>query len=134
MILAIDITKDKKAIAIFWPKKIKKALFGQSNKIDPLTKIDQLLRENHLSKKDIRCLVVNRGPGSFTGIRIGISIANTWANFFRVPILGVAQKNLDILRLAKYGFAHRKKANIQIIQPFYGREPNISFKAKNSKS
>lgn len=42
---------------------------------DLLFNIDLLLRENDVSKRDIGFLAVSAGPGSFTGIRIGIATA-----------------------------------------------------------
>lgn len=42
---------------------------------DLLFNIDLLLRENGISKHDIDLIAVSAGPGSFTGIRIGIATA-----------------------------------------------------------
>jgi tRNA threonylcarbamoyladenosine biosynthesis protein TsaB len=38
--------------------------------------IDELLKKNKLDIKDISEISVNTGPGSFTGLRVGITIAN----------------------------------------------------------
>jgi len=38
-------------------------------------KVDTLLKDNCLSISDISSIIVNKGPGSFTGIRIGVSFA-----------------------------------------------------------
>lgn len=38
--------------------------------------IEKSLKKNNLEIKDIDKIYVKRGPGSFTGLRIGISIAN----------------------------------------------------------
>ena len=48
---------------------------GISRAEDLLVNVDELLRENDLSKKDIGLIAVSAGPGSFTGIRIGIATA-----------------------------------------------------------
>lgn len=40
---------------------------------------DKLLKKNNLKMSDISAIEVNTGPGSFTGIRVGISIANALA-------------------------------------------------------
>ncbi|KXK06923.1 MAG: peptidase M22, glycoprotease [Acidobacteria bacterium OLB17] len=40
-----------------------------------LPKIDELIRESGISRHEIKTIVVSAGPGSFTGIRIGISTA-----------------------------------------------------------
>src|SRR5690606_7566596 len=52
--------------------------------------IQTLLSKNHLCLKDIGIIAVNKGPGSYTGIRVGITAANTlsWAN--QISIIGVS--------------------------------------------
>ena len=42
---------------------------------------------------DIDGIVVYKGPGSFTGLRIGISVANALAYGLNIPIVGSAGKN-----------------------------------------
>ncbi len=43
----------------------------------PLPLIDQLLTKYHLSLTDLDEVDANPGPGSFTGIKVAIAIANT---------------------------------------------------------
>jgi tRNA threonylcarbamoyladenosine biosynthesis protein TsaB len=74
-------------------------------------------------------IIVNSGPGSFTGLRIGISVANTIAYSKNIPIVGVEagengseyllQKGLKMLESAG---SHFKES----IVPQYGAEPNIT--------
>ena len=42
-----------------------------------LLKIDELLSQANIRIKDIDCICVNLGPGSFTGIRIGVAITKS---------------------------------------------------------
>lgn len=51
-------------------------------------KIANLLQSQKLNLKDIEGIVVYQGPGSFTGLRIGISVANALAYGLGVPIVG----------------------------------------------
>lgn len=44
-----------------------------------LDKISQMLLENNLTPNDIDKIIVVNGPGSFTGIRVGVTIAKTFA-------------------------------------------------------
>ena len=50
--------------------------------------IDKLLKEHELLVSDIEEVSVNPGPGSFTGIRVGISIANALGFALGVPVNG----------------------------------------------
>lgn len=55
-----------------------------------LPQADALLSELGISRSDIACLVVGRGPGSFTGVRIAMATAKGAANALRVPLIGVS--------------------------------------------
>jgi len=48
--------------------------------------IDSILKDNDKSFKDISDIVVINGPGSFTGIRIGLSVAKVIAYSLKIPI------------------------------------------------
>lgn len=51
--------------------------------------IDDVLKESHTSPKDINEIVVVNGPGSFTGIRIGVTIAKTFAYLQKIRIVTI---------------------------------------------
>lgn len=48
--------------------------------------IDRRLKEERRSLKDITKIEVNRGPGSFTGLRVGVSVANALGWLLGVPV------------------------------------------------
>lgn len=50
--------------------------------------IDKLLKENKLSLNQIDEINVNIGPGSYTGLRVGVAIANTLGAFLKIPVNG----------------------------------------------
>lgn len=52
-------------------------------------KISQVLAANHKTFDDIGGIVIFSGSGSFTGLRIGVSVANTLAYSLSCPIVGV---------------------------------------------
>lgn len=51
-------------------------------------KIADLLHSQNIELANIGAIAVYRGPGSFTGLRIGLSVANALAASFNVPIVG----------------------------------------------
>lgn len=53
-----------------------------------LSLIDQLLKKHDLTVQDLTAIEVNHGPGSFTGIRVGITIAQTLAKTLVIPLNG----------------------------------------------
>jgi tRNA threonylcarbamoyladenosine biosynthesis protein TsaB len=87
-----------------------------------LIKIDELLDQNSTSKQTLTGIIVYQGPGSFTGLRIGISVANTLSYSLHIPIVGEVeegwlQKGLESIVGAKPS---------QVIIPEYGSEATIT--------
>ena len=60
--------------------------FGQSLSEVVVPKIVSMFQENNIEPKDIDKIIVVNGPGSFTGIRIGITIAKVYAWSLNIPI------------------------------------------------
>jgi tRNA threonylcarbamoyladenosine biosynthesis protein TsaB len=72
---------DKKKLAeIKWQAHLKLAETLNS-------KIDEILNLSSISYKDLKAIAVFKGPGSFTGLRIGISTANALAYSLQIPII-----------------------------------------------
>ena len=55
-----------------------------------LPKIVELFDKTNLKAKDINKIIVVNGPGSFTGIRIGITIAKVYAWSLNIPITTIS--------------------------------------------
>lgn len=51
-----------------------------------LPMVDKILKKHGLQPKDITHIEVNEGPGSFTGLRVGVAIANTLSFALNIPI------------------------------------------------
>lgn len=51
-------------------------------------RIDELLTTQGKTLQDIQGIVCFQGPGSFTGLRIGLTVANTLAYSLKIPIVG----------------------------------------------
>lgn len=64
--------------------------FGHSLSEEALPSIVSLFEKENLSAKDIDKIIVVNGPGSFTGIRIGITIAKVFAWGLNIPITSVS--------------------------------------------
>lgn len=86
-LLQIAITSSKD-VCIIDKKIIQKAKEKQSEMLLPAI-------EEILDKKIPSGIICVIGPGSFTGIRIGITVANTLAYSWKIPIIGVS--NLELL-------------------------------------
>ena len=82
---------------------------------------DQLAK-NGKTFTDISGIGVFKGPGSFTGLRIGLTVLNTMADSLQVPIIGGEGDDwqAQVLESLKSG------KNDKIVLPFYGSEAHIT--------
>lgn len=83
--------------------------------------------ESQLTSKDtswdaITGIGVFKGPGSFTGLRIGMSVLNTLAHAKQVPIVGTTGDDWQADALSRL----QSREDEKIVLPFYGREANIT--------
>lgn len=53
-----------------------------------LPMIDKILKRHSLKPKDLSEIRINPGPGSFTGLRVGLAIANALSFVLKIPING----------------------------------------------
>lgn len=86
------------------------------------TKISHILSDNQKSLSDIQGLVVYEGPGSFTGLRIGLTVANTLADALSIPIVACAESTwqLDGIKRLANG------ENDIVAMPEYGSPPKTT--------
>ncbi len=63
--------------------------------------IEFVLTQSNLQKCDLEAIAVTTGPGSFTGLRIGLSIAKAMAQALNIPCIGI--NTLDALCYAAGG-------------------------------
>lgn len=85
--LCIGIAKDEKVIYKFQQEAIKK----QSELTIPF--LQKALKENNLELNDIAEVTVTIGPGSFTGIRIGMCVAKVLASLNNIPLKAISSLN-----------------------------------------
>ncbi len=91
MVLYIN-TKDQKVVEV--------SLKDKGEVMDKLTEqneygsqvllplIEKILKKNKLEFKDLKGIEVETGPGSFTGLKVGVSVANALAYSLNIPVNG----------------------------------------------
>lgn len=66
--------------------------------------IDEILKENNMTTKDINKIFVVNGPGSFTGTRIGVTVGKVLAYSNDIPVIPVSSLKQYIFSLENYNY------------------------------
>lgn len=69
----------------------------KNHSVRAMPAIEQLMKDCEIKPKDLDKIVVAKGPGSYTGVRIGVTIAKTLAWTLNIPISGVS--SLEVLAM-----------------------------------
>ena len=88
--------------------------------------IEAELGKQHKTYADITAIGAFKGPGSFTGLRIGLTVLNTLADGLSVPIVGETGEAWQERALERL----RAGENEHIVLPLYGSEAHITSPRK----
>ncbi len=66
--------------------------------------VDELLKEANIDHRNLSAVAVSSGPGSFTGVRLAVSIAKTLAWATNIPLI-----DLSSLALNAYEYLHQER-------------------------
>lgn len=63
---------------------------GRTHSENLMPMIDEALKKAELKPADINLIVCDIGPGSFTGIRIGVATAKAFSDSLNIPCVGIS--------------------------------------------
>lgn len=87
---SVALSKDGKTLAI---REIAEQNFSHAEKLHVF--IEELLLETNVALKEVKAIAVSQGPGSYTGLRIGVSAAKGLCYVLSIPLIAV--DTLEIL-------------------------------------
>ncbi len=90
ILLSVGLAKDGKVV-----DKISYEAWQRQSEM-MVTEVDNILKRNNLTNKDLDGVVVGVGPGSYTGVRIGVTIAKTIAYALKIKLY--AKSSLSLLK------------------------------------
>jgi len=83
-----------------------------------LPAVNEVLRTSSLGMEDLDLLAVSTGPGSFTGLRVGLTTVKAWAEVYGLPVGGVSRLE---------GIASRSRGEAGLIAAFYDAQRGQLF-------
>lgn len=148
MILYIDTSSSYLYAAIVSDNEVKEEIkqeYGHQLSKVALPEIVTMFESSNITPQDITKIIVVNGPGSFTGIRIGITIAKVYAWSLKVPITTVtsleamaASSEKDLVRVpiidARRGFCYAAifdENDKAVLEPTYITYEKLEEKLKN---
>ncbi len=87
--LIIDTTNNKEVVvgcSIDGKKDLHTVRLARQKAQVVLPLVTKVLRKHGKKLTDVSAIEVNRGPGSFTGIRVGLSVANVLGRLYGISI------------------------------------------------
>ena len=81
---SVALAKEGKIVAC---KEIAEQNFSHAEKLHVF--IEELLTENQLQFSDLSAIAVSQGPGSYTGLRIGVSSAKGFCYALNIPMIAI---------------------------------------------
>jgi len=106
MLLAIDTSTDNASLALVQDGKVLAEAnwhCQQNHTVELLPHLARLLDEAKAGISSISAVVVARGPGSFNGLRVGISTAKGLAFSLGVPVIGISSLEVVAYEHAETG-------------------------------
>ena len=114
-ILSIDTASDICTVAILEDENCIKEIVvndarNHSEKIMPV--IQQAFEETNINLKDINLIVCDKGPGSFTGIRIGVGTVLAFQDTLDIPCIGISSLEALAYNIIQHSITKSQNANI----------------------
>lgn len=128
MQLAIDTSTDTASLALTKDGKVYAELTwhcGQNHSVQLLPRLANLLSQAGLSPESLSGIIVAKGPGSYNGLRVGISTAKGLAFSLEIPIVGIST-----LEVAAYQHAETNLPICPIFQAGRGEIATASYQTR----
>lgn len=92
-ILALEFSSPQRSVAVLNPEtgsvtEVLDTATGHTMK--PFALIESALRQAAVEREQIECIVIGLGPGSYTGIRAAIAVAQGWCLAREVKLCGIS--------------------------------------------
>jgi len=130
-ILAMDTSNQVLSVALLEDKQLIGEIttnIAKNHSVRLMPAVEKLMQDVHIIPSELDRIVVAKGPGSFTGVRIGLATAKTMAWALNIPVIGVSSLE---------AFAYQGSLFDGIICPFFDARRGLvytgAYRWKNGK-
>jgi tRNA threonylcarbamoyladenosine biosynthesis protein TsaB len=133
MRLLIDAASEYRIVCLFDNETLVDQMVEQGNNDHSkylLPQIDRLLSRHQLKPCELEAIIVGQGPGSYTGVRIAVTIAKSFAVQCRIPLFsvdslslfatqatGMVAVQIPMKRNIILGAVYDVQGSIEVVQP-----------------
>lgn len=97
-ILAVDTSNQVLSVALLNDKQIIGEIttnIAKNHSVRLMPAVEKLMKDVNVNPSELDRIIVAKGPGSYTGVRIGLATAKTMAWALNIPVIGVS--SLEVL-------------------------------------
>jgi len=109
-ILALEFSSAQRSVALVADGQVR-ARSQETRENRPLGLIEAVLNGGAIERENIDCLAVGLGPGSYTGIRAAIALAQGWQLARGTKILGISSAE----SLAAQAWAEKTRGHVNVL-------------------
>ena len=102
-------------------KVIDEGVYQQSKLLFRL--IQELLNQNEITASDIKSIAVGIGPGSYTGLRVGLTLAKVWSFSKEIPLYSFSSNHLYAEDDTYLGVAGLSTSDFSLVENIDEMEP-----------
>ena len=107
-ILALEFSSARRSVAVASPAtSMSEVVESGPGAMRPLVMVNDILQEARLERGQIECLAIGIGPGSYTGIRAAIALAQGWQLARGTRLLGISSAECLARQAHNLGLAGR---------------------------
>jgi tRNA threonylcarbamoyladenosine biosynthesis protein TsaB len=103
--LALEFSSTRRSVAAIAPghEPVEAVAESAERNTQAFALIADVLKKVHWDRRDIECIAAGLGPGSYTGVRVGISIAQGWQIARGIKLLGLSSADAIVEQARREG-------------------------------
>ncbi len=126
-ILALEFSSSRRGVAVVEGGRLLGLAEGDGFAPGPFELIESALQAAGVEREQIECIALGRGPGSYTGVRSAIALAQGWQLALGVKLLGISSAEVLVATAQTAGMTGRVAVVIDALRgEFYSASYDVA--------